>query len=370
MTKKVTLAQICHVFLPHMGGTELIADRTYTKLKENGIDSVILATDHGSSMKGRKEYAFYAKTTFSFMGNPFSIEMMNFLRKNSYDIIQIQSLWFFSSFMAILFRKDAKVITTVHGVFPDNLTPVQSFFLNLYKPFVAYVLNQSDEIIVQTESEREKIYKIFHLKNKKVHIIPYGIELESDRSRIPQEIKTLLFTGRIIPDKNPELLIKAGSILNDKGFDFTIKFIGPVEETYKQDLVKLSKILKIPEKVIFLPNIPQEERKLLMEEYAKSFIFISIGSWEGLPNRIMEAMQFGVPCVTYDSGGTGELVIEGKTGFLIKKLDETELEEKIEILFRNRDLYETIGKNARLHIEKNFNWNNNFKEILKLYIEA
>ena len=97
--------------------------------------------------------------------------------------------------------------------------------------------------------------------------------------------------------------------------------------------------------------------------YKKSAVFTSLGSWEGLPTRLMEAMQFEVPCITFSADGRSELIQDGKNGFIINKLEEKLLAEKLIILLKNKRFAEKLGKNARQTIIDRFNWKNIFKEI-------
>ena len=59
-------------------------------------------------------------------------------------------------------------------------------------------------------------------------------------------------------------------------------------------------------------------------------LFINVSSSEGLPVSIMEAISFGIPVIATDVGGTGEIVKNGISGFLINRDFETvELAKKI-----------------------------------------
>ena len=58
----------------------------------------------------------------------------------------------------------------------------------------------------------------------------------------------------------------------------------------------------------------------LMEYYQKNSVdlFVNTSSTEGLPVSIMEACSFGIPAIATNVGGTGEIVRDGETGFLIE----------------------------------------------------
>jgi glycosyltransferase involved in cell wall biosynthesis len=318
-------------------------------------------------LSGRKKYTKYTRSWFSFMGNPFAPGIATHFVKNKYDLIQLHQIWFLPSLFATLFSKGTKKVVIIHGVYPDKATFFQKFFINLYKPFAQYVINNSEAVMVQSNSEKEKLLKHFRVHKNKILVIYNGITLENNRKKIKNEENTILFTGRTIPDKNPDLVIKAGKILSDKNLKFKIKFIGTIEENYKEELLQLANNLGIKDKIIFIPNIPKERRADLMKEYASAFTCVAVGSWEGLPNRLMEAMQFGVPCIAYASGGTPELIQDKKTGLLIKDLDERELAKKIELLMKNKKLYESIGKNGKKMVETKFNWDNTFEKIWGTY---
>jgi len=75
---------------------------------------------------------------------------------------------------------------------------------------------------------------------------------------------------------------------------------------------------------------------------------------EGISNVIMEFMALGKPVIATDGGGTSELVVDQKTGFLVKQKDPKELARKILVLLSNIDLIFELGQNARRRIEKYF----------------
>ena len=75
---------------------------------------------------------------------------------------------------------------------------------------------------------------------------------------------------------------------------------------------------------------------------------------EGISNSIMEYMALGKPVVATTGGGTPEILIDGKTGFLVKPADPVELATKIEVLLNDRDLRASMGKNGRQRVMEDF----------------
>jgi glycosyltransferase involved in cell wall biosynthesis len=75
---------------------------------------------------------------------------------------------------------------------------------------------------------------------------------------------------------------------------------------------------------------------------------------EGLPNSVMEAMAASLPVVATDTGGTGELVIDGHTGFLIPPGDSAVLADRIERLCRDAELRRKMGEAGRNHIVQHY----------------
>lgn len=76
---------------------------------------------------------------------------------------------------------------------------------------------------------------------------------------------------------------------------------------------------------------------------------------EGISNSVMEYMALGKPVVVTDGGGTNELVIDGKTGFLVKQKSPGDLAEKIQYLLNHRESALNMGKAGKKRIENEFN---------------
>ncbi len=82
---------------------------------------------------------------------------------------------------------------------------------------------------------------------------------------------------------------------------------------------------------------------------------------------IAETLACGIPVITTNQRSNPEFVIDGKTGYLtdLGNIDQTT--EALDKLLVNREMAETMGKDAREHIASQWNWDHYVVEILEVY---
>ena len=88
---------------------------------------------------------------------------------------------------------------------------------------------------------------------------------------------------------------------------------------------------------------------------------------EGIPNAVMEYMALKKPVIATDSGGTNELVVNRKTGFLIKPLDAIEMYKKIQYLLENENRANKMGEAGRERIYRFFSIEKMTNSFITLY---
>ena len=75
---------------------------------------------------------------------------------------------------------------------------------------------------------------------------------------------------------------------------------------------------------------------------------------EGISNSIIEYMALCKPVIATRSGGTNELVIDDKNGYLIDGDNDKQLIEKIERFVKNKNLIDELGKNGKQLVNEKF----------------
>lgn len=91
---------------------------------------------------------------------------------------------------------------------------------------------------------------------------------------------------------------------------------------------------------------------------------------EGISNSIMEYMMLAKPVVATDCDGSRELVVDGKTGFLIPPRDPSVLADRIAYLLENPGEARRMGEAGRKHVEKHFGLSVMVDKTIKVYERA
>ena len=151
--------------------------------------------------------------------------------------------------------------------------------------------------------------------------------------------KNIVFVGRLAEKKGVKYLIEAM-----KNVDARLYIIGkgPLENDLKEQVEKTG----LCKKVIFVGPKSHDELPEILAS-ADLFVAPSIvakdGDQEGLPVSIMEAMASGLPVVSGISGGTKDIVDDGKNGYILDATDVKKLAVCINKIIQDDDLRKNMG---------------------------
>ena len=87
---------------------------------------------------------------------------------------------------------------------------------------------------------------------------------------------------------------------------------------------------------------------------------------------LKEAQLMKKPVVATNVGGNPEMMVDGKTGFLVEKGDPNQLVDKLSLLIEDEKLAKKMGDCGRKFVEETFNWElitKNFIKIAKSYLK-
>jgi len=245
--------------------------------------------------------------------------------------------------------KGIRFITTFHGY--DMHKP--SFFKNYYQ----YLFTKGDLFTVNSNYSRNLLENLGCL-SKKIEKLPVGLNTSLFVSNRPIKVNNcinILFVGRLIEFKAPNLVVTICSELQSKNINFKCRIIGDGE--LFESLSEQIKFLSLQDKIELYGGQTQEE---IIHAMDKSDIFLYPGIYDKTGRAenqglvLQEAQCMKLPVLVSNVGGMPEGLINGITGYVLNVGDIQGFVEKIEFLYRNPQTVEKMGNNARDFVENNF----------------
>lgn len=202
----------------------------------------------------------------------------------------------------------------------------------------------ADGVVLQTNSNKE--YFNYIVKKKSV-IIPNPIDLGDKKglSLKSNKVKEIVSVGRLMPQKNQILLIKAFEEIHNEYPDYilTIYGEGPMRKVLTEEIeqLKLEKYVRLPGSM-----------KDVIDRIASAELFILTSDYEGMPNALIEAMCLGLPVISTSVSGATDLIDSGENGILIDLNNKNDLVRAMRDLITNDKLRIKLGHNAEKIAEK------------------
>ncbi len=159
---------------------------------------------------------------------------------------------------------------------------------------------------------------------------------------------SVLFVGRLGPEKRPELFVRLAKRLFDERpkYKLTFKLVG--HGPLRTDLEKLRCDLKLSDEQLEFAG----EQSDMTSVYRQADLLVLTSLYEGTPNAILEAMAYGLPVVATRVGGVPEIVTDD-TGFVVDPSDFESLVEATKNLVTDRDRRKIMGANGKAFVSRN-----------------
>ena len=164
----------------------------------------------------------------------------------------------------------------------------------------------------------------------------------------------VLLPARIVHGKGHHDLLMSARDLALKGLHITLAFAGPVDvgaESLRADLLQRIASLELGDRVSVLGQLAPDE---LRDWYAASDVVVLPSYHEGLGKVLLEAQAMGRPVVAYASGGIPDVVLNGRTGLLVRTGDRHALTSALEHLLTHPAARRSMGVAGREFVVRDF----------------
>ena len=318
-------------------------------------------------LKGRKYFANLLKLhRIGVEVNPFSnfnnveqlIKMQKLLRGSQFDIIHAHL-----PRAEILCR-----LTVAHETFVITRHNSEAFWPNQNKIFSRilslWVLSRCNHLISISDSVKNYLKKLGEIPNLcENSVVHYGISPNprvNRMKRIFQEdspIK-LLAVGRLVKQKNYELMFRSLADVPSLDFELTICGEGDLENRLKD----LAKRLGIFEKITWKGKVEN-----IAIEYESHDVLLHTSSYEGFGFIYLEAMSFDLPILTSNNTAALEILGSNYFGFFENGI-QSSLSTKLNSLKTAR--FKDQWTNSYENILRNFTSESMYKKTIAVYRKA
>ncbi len=274
------------------------------------------------------------------------------------DLIIVHSYRHTHTTQALKLAKEikAKIFLVTHAPFDrnDTRTSLQMWIVKAYDSFIGrHTIKKFDKILAISKWEIPYLIKL-GLKKEDIVYSPNGLPEEFFKgSPKDGDSNLIIYTGRIAPIKNIEVVLQALSLTKNKNLKFSL--LGPAELIYLKKLNSLIKSLHLEKRVAIKDHKYNTKEQIAWLEKGEFFILPSHS--EGMPQSLIEALSRKRIVVASDIPASQDIIQEGNNGFLFKKDSPIELAhilDKLSSLHSNKK--KKIKENASNSIKK-FNWN-------------
>jgi phosphatidylinositol alpha-mannosyltransferase len=234
------------------------------------------------------------------------------------------------------------------------------FLLPAYKRrFLGPVLRAATAVVVYTEDYVPLVCRAYGVPAGRVHVIPGGIDppppQDGDGARRED---TVLFVGRLSPQKNLFLLLDALRLLRERGRPASLRIVGEGEEEGR--IREGVRARGFDGCVVLLGRLEGEN---LAREFRSAALLALPSERESFGLVLVEAMGHGTPVVATDIPGVRNVVEPGRTG-LLAAADPESFAAALEALLADGELRRRLSENG-LREAVRYDW----REIVPRYMD-
>jgi glycosyltransferase involved in cell wall biosynthesis len=290
-----------------------------------------------------------------------------------------------------------KKVFCIHGskLYDQNITGILGWFRS--KVLIPLVYPKADRLVAVSQGIKDELVRNFSCGKDRITVINNGFDIEAIQtmgaeplenvySSFFQTNRILITHGRLVNEKNHELLLK---VFSDKSLQQKAKLVVLGDGPLRRDLVELSKSLQLLTYHVSEPMEFSERYDVYFLGYqhnpysylSRSTCFLFPSKYEGYPLSLCEAMACGLPVISsncnygpeeilgYTSGEQLSDIQFAKYGVLVPLFDVESWVRAITLLLDGDALLNNYKSQSELRAKSfslsNFtvNWNTLVNEL-------
>ena len=241
----------------------------------------------------------------------------------------------------------------------DIFINLKSFIKNKIVKFLINCQYKKADLILSNSKSTQKEFSRIDLNSKVVYSGAIK-SLQKIKRKYSKSVFNIICVGRLEKQKHYFTLINAISLIKKK--KFILKIFG--EGELKGRIKELIKDKELEKKIILMGH---ENSKSKI--YKNVDLLVHCSLFEGLPNVLVEAMNYNIPMIVAKStGGISEILCSGKYGEMFEPQNFIELSKKISKFLDDPTKLRKKVSNSKIFLKK-FTHINCSKKLEKILIK-
>ncbi|ULA68946.1 MAG: putative Phosphatidylinositol N-acetylglucosaminyltransferase [Nitrospira sp.] len=366
-------------FSPLVGGYERAAERLSTELGQKGHDVTVVSERRESSwqkiqtMNGftvRRLWCIY-RPGWHTVTSLLSLSFFLLLHRNRFDVFHLHQYGYHAAVTVALGKLLRRPV--VLKITSTEAQGILQTLVGTHKTggLLASLHRKVSGCIATSEAVGEEAAR-FGVPKERIVLVPNGLNTTffsestvAKKTQIKTKLAlnkslTVLFSGRLSAEKNPDGLLEAWAEICCNPIDAELVFIG--DGPMRQALANRIESLGIGSSVRLAGN-----QREVVEWYQASDIFVLPSHREGLSNSLLEAMSCGLPVVSTRVSGSIDIFEMGDIGELVECGSVRSLAGAVHRLLIDPIRRATCGTYARQLAEARFSIHTVATETVALY---
>lgn len=288
------------------------------------------------------------------LGWPSLVDLVRWLDANEIDLVQVSSPGPIGV-VAVLacYILQIPIVGQYHTNYADYASAIlrDATIERVVRAYVRMFYNAVESVFVPSHAAGELLARQ-GIRQEKILAIPRGVDAEHfhPRMRDPAFVRayglrghnTLLYVGRVTPEKSIPFLTEVFRALCDAGDDVELLVVGD-----GQYLGEMRERLRgYP--AAFTGYIKGAE---LARAFASADLFVFPSTTDTFGNVVLESLASGIPALVADVGGPGEIVRHNETGWVVPAHDAAAWTAAIRELLRDPERRRKMGASGRRYAE-------------------
>lgn len=357
------IVQVISYYPPHLGGMENCAAQIAEGFAERGYAVSVYTSNigysHGSVGPSQARVHYLKALEFAHTPIIFSL-FFHLLALPRRALIHLHISQAFSPEVVYAVSKLRGIPYAAHLHLDVDPSGPFGFLLGPYKRvFLRRVLKSAAKIICLSEPQKKLIAAKYSLPLESVVVIPNGVAKKYfvGQKTTENAIPRLLFVGRLAPQKNLSLLIKAVAQMKES---ILVDIVGEGEE--REAIEALIEQYN-------LQNVTLHGKKAgedLLALYRSADLFVLPSLKEGVSLAMLEAMAAGLPIVASASPELRQLL--GECGLFIQNPTPGNYARALDLILRDK---KTLHRLKDLSVQKArlYSWDTVLDALEKVYEE-